>query len=126
MSELLRLEMAGWESLCDGSGDDFYGRIMTDDGVMVIADGTVLDRDAVVESLRDAPAWSTYEISDERVVSLGADAAALVYTGKASRPGDEAPFTAAMSSVYVKVSGEWRLALYQQTPSSVAEPGAGR
>jgi len=117
IAELLRLEQAGWTSLCDSTGADFYGRIMTDDGVMVLAHGEVLDRDAVIASLNDAPPWRAYEIADERLVELGSDAAALVYTGRAFRGQDSEPaFTALMSSVYVRDAGGWRLALYQQTP----------
>src|SRR3954467_4740460 len=51
---LLDLEHRGWESLRDGSGADFYGALMTEDGVMVLANGGVADREAVVESLRGA------------------------------------------------------------------------
>jgi hypothetical protein len=116
VSELLRLENAGWTSLCDGTGGDFYGSVMTDDGVMVLADGSVLDRDGVVASLDDAPAWSAYEISDERLVEMGPDAAAFVYRGRAFRASGGPPFEALMSSVYVREGGRWRLALYQQTP----------
>lgn len=106
MQELLELEHAGWRSLCDGTGADFYSRIMTDDGVMVLAHGQALDREGVAESLRDAPTWSAYAISDERLVVLG----------RASREGTPGEFRALMSSVYVRRDGRWRLALYQQTP----------
>jgi hypothetical protein len=46
---------------------------------------------------------------------MGDDAAALVYVGTARRE-DGDPFVGAMTSVYQRVGGEWRLALYQQTP----------
>ena len=29
--ELLEIEREGWDSLCDGTGADFYGRVMTDE-----------------------------------------------------------------------------------------------
>lgn len=116
VSELLRLENAGWRSLCDGTGGDFYGTIMIDEGVMVLADGSVLDRGAVVTSLDDAPAWSAYEITDERLVELAPDAVAFVYRGRAFRASGGPPFDALMSSVYVRRGDRWRLALYQQTP----------
>ena len=117
IDELLDLERRGWDSLCDGTAATFYGQLLTDDGLMVLAGGMVLDRDAVVASLADAPPWSRFELSDERVVDLGEDAAALVYRGVAHRDG-EAPFVAAMTSMYRRVDGAWRLAVYQQTVAS--------
>ena len=114
LHELLDLEHRGWRSLCDGTGATFYGDLMTDDGVMVLAHGVAMDRDQVVASLAEAPPWDRYEITDPRLVDI-AGGAALVYTGTGHR-GDE-PFVARMSSVYVRRDGRWRLALYQQTPA---------
>ncbi len=114
--ELTELERAGWDSLCEGTGSEFYGGLMTPDGVMVLAHGFALDREAVVASLRDAPPWSGYTISDERLVRIGVDAAALTYRARAWRDDDGGSFVALMSSVYVRHDGSWRLALYQQTP----------
>ena len=114
-AEILRLEHAGWASLCQGTGADFYGRLMTADAVMVLSHGFVLDRDAVIASLDDAPPWRNYEISEDRLIEVGEDTAILVYTGRASR-GEGAPaFHALMSSVYTRRDGQWRLTLYQQT-----------
>jgi hypothetical protein len=115
LDELLDLERRGWQSLCNGTGADFYGQIMTDDGVMVLAHGQVFDRQAVIDSLNEAAPWRTYDIADERLIALGDDHAILVYTGRAYR--DEEPaFIALMSSVYARHEDSWRLALYQQTP----------
>ena len=115
IAELLELEHQGWSSLCDGTGADFYGRLMTPDAVMVLAHGLAMDREAVIASLNDAPPWQAYDISDERLVEVDADTAALIYTGRASR-GSEDHFHALMSTVYTRCDGQWRLALYQQTP----------
>jgi hypothetical protein len=112
---LLEIERRGWDSLIASKGGDFYGRLMTPDAVMVLVNGMVLDRDGVVESLNASPPWSSYELADERVVGLGAEAAALVYTARARRDHEPVGFVALMSSVYRIVSGEPRLALYQQT-----------
>ncbi len=118
--DLERLERRGWDSLCDGTGAEFYGALMTDDAVMVLADGSVLDRAAVVAALRDAPVWRSYEIDQARLIDAGSGSAALVYRAVAHRGDDEPPFTAWMSSLYVDDGEGWRLALYQQTP---APPG---
>ncbi len=113
--ELLALERAGWNSLCDSTGAEFYGDMMSDDAVMVLANGMVMDRDAVVGALSQSPPWRTYEIEDVRVIAVDADTAILVYTGIGYRDGDDPAFTGAMSSVYHRVDGGWKLALYQQT-----------
>lgn len=113
---LLDLERRGWDSLCDGSGASFYGQVLTDDAVMVLSNGAVMDRSAVVEALGQAPPWRTYEISDVRLIGTGADNAALVYVGSAYGDEPDPAFVGVMSSVYVCQADEWRLALYQQTP----------
>jgi hypothetical protein len=118
MDELMELERAGWASLCDGTGDDFYGRTMSGDGLMVLANGTVMSRDDVVAALGQAPPWSSYEMDDVRVVPIGNDSAALVYVGTGHRDGEDEPFVGVMSSVYVKREGQWQLVLYQQTSKS--------
>src|SRR3954469_7956227 len=76
--ELLELEHRGWASLSDGSGAEFYGSLMTDDGVMVLANGAVADREAVVGSLRDSPPWQRFEIEGARAIRAGADGGARV------------------------------------------------
>ena len=117
-SVLLDLERAGWDSLCNSTGAQFYGDLMTDDAIMVLANGEVMDRDAVVSSLEHAPRWQSYDIEDVRLVEAGADAAGIVYVGTGYRDGDQPAFMGVMSSVYVRQDGRWRLALYQQTPTS--------
>ncbi|THJ68489.1 nuclear transport factor 2 family protein [Arthrobacter echini] len=113
---LVALERAGWDALCASTGGGFYGDLMLSEGLMVLVNGAVLNRDAVVASLDQAPAWDRYELSDERLVPIGPGAAALVYGAEAYR-GDEDPFEALMVSTYVLVDGSPRLALYQQTPT---------
>ncbi|OBB29880.1 DUF4440 domain-containing protein [Mycolicibacterium peregrinum] len=113
--ELLHIERAGWDSLCESTGSDFYGELMLPDAVMVLANGMVMDRNTVVSALSESPPWRAYEISGVRLIVLDDDSAALVYTGTAYRDGEEPAFVGAMSSVYHRVDGAWKLALYQQT-----------
>ncbi len=123
---LVRMERQGWDSLCDGTGASFYGSLMTADAVMVLANGAVMDRQAVVESLEQAPAWRSYDIDDVRLVRSGPDSAALVYVGTGYREGDEPAFTGVMSSVYRHLDDAWRLTLYQQTPIARPDGTTGR
>ncbi len=114
---LSTLERQGWDALCNQTGSSFYGSLMTEDAVMVLVNGFTMDRDTVVASLDDAPAWDSYTISDERIVRVGAEAAALVYRAIAQRAGEE-PFEAIMTSVYVRSADGPRLALYTQTTAT--------
>jgi hypothetical protein len=115
MTQLLELERQGWDSLCQGRGGDWYGPLMTEDAVMILVNGMVLDRDAIAGSLNESPPWATYELTEERLVKVGDAATALVYRASASREGQAEPFVALMTSIYRVVDGEPRLALYQQT-----------
>jgi hypothetical protein len=109
------LERKGWDALCDGTASDFYGKLMTSDGFMVLANGAAMTRDQVVSALRKAPPWGGYRMSDVRLVTTGQDSAALVYKGTAEQDGEVA-FVGTMTSVYARINGTWRLALYTQTP----------
>jgi formiminotetrahydrofolate cyclodeaminase len=114
---LLALEKRGWDALCAGTGHTFYGELMTDDAVMVLSNGWVLDRAGVIASLEDAPPWDDYALSDARLAMAGEDAAAVVYRAHATRSGEQR-FEALMASIYRRVDGRLRLVLYQQTPAS--------
>ncbi len=117
LEELLELEHAGWMSLCEGTGSDFYGSIMTEEAKMVLANGMVMSRSEVVDALSDAPPWGSYAIDEPTTVPVGAEGVALVYLGTGRRDGSE-DFTGVMTSVYVRQGAGWRLAVYQQTVRS--------
>ena len=119
---LVDVERRGWDSLCDSTGADFYGKIMTDDAVMVLANGAVMDRSAVVDALRQAPPWRRYDISDARLIEAGPDTVVLVYVGSAYRDGEDPDFVGAMSSVYVRRGDDWRLAPGALPANTDADP----
>lgn len=114
LEHLVSLEHQGWMSLCESRGGSFYSDAMTEDGLMVLVNGDILDRVTVAATLDHAPAWDSYEILEPRLVPIGRKAAALLYRARAQR-GEEEPFEALMASVYEVIKGEPRLALYQQT-----------
>ena len=115
LTQLIELEHQGWDSLCRSVGGDFYGRLMTPEAVMILVNGMILDRESIASTLSGSPPWTSYQLSQEQLVPVNADAAALVYRASAERRGDEQPFVALMTSLYRLVDGEPRLVLYQQT-----------
>ena len=42
---------------------------MTDDALMVLANGAVMNRTEVISALEESPPWSAYEIDDVQVVA---------------------------------------------------------
>jgi hypothetical protein len=111
--ELLALERRGWEALCSDAGADYY-RAHLADGALIAFPFGVMDRAEALAAMERAAPWSDFEITDPRVVSLGADAAVLVYAVTAHRP-DQEPLAAVMSSTYVRAAGGWQLAFHQQS-----------
>ena len=114
--ELLDLEREAWKALStDGeTAAAFYERVLAERVIVLLPGGMVIDdRSAVVDSMRGAP-WSTYELSDERVLSLGEDAAVVTYRVAARR--GEMDYAALLNSTYVRSDGRWQLAVHQQTP----------
>jgi hypothetical protein len=112
--ELLSLEREGWDALCTSHPAAYYDRVMTPEALFVVP-GMVLTRNEVLASWQDTKPWANYDLSDERVVALGPDAAALTYAGTATR-ADDSVYEARFTSVYVRREGAWHLAFHQQTP----------
>ena len=114
--ELIALEREAWMAL-SSSGEasaEFYARVLADDVLMLLPGGMVIgDRAQVIDSMHGAP-WDSFKLVDERVLELGEDSAAVTYRATARRQGSN--YEALFNSTYVRVDGEWRLALHQQTP----------
>jgi hypothetical protein len=111
--ELIDLERRGWQALSTPDGADHYRGHMADDGLMAFPFG-VMDKEQALAGIEDAEPWSTFELSEPRVVALGPDAGVVVYRVHARREGDE-PLSAVVSSTFVRRDGDWKLAFHQQS-----------
>ncbi len=115
--ELLQLEHEGWEALSTSgnAAGRFYTENLAVDVLMLLPGGMILDdRDEVIEAMRGSP-WTSFALSDERVLELAEGSAVVAYRATAQREGDE-PYTALFNSTYVREDSVWRLAVHQQTP----------
>ena len=70
--------------------------------------------------MQQAQPWSQATLDDLQFVRIADDVAALSYRATARRSGDQADYTAVVSSVYVRRDGEWLLVLQQQTPTAAS------
>lgn len=113
--ELIALERRGWEALAtEGAATAFFDEVLADEVLFVLPGDLVLDdRDAVLQSM-SGPPWSSFELSDERVVMLAPNAALVTYRASAERDG--ATYRALLASAYRREDGRWRLVAHQQTP----------
>jgi hypothetical protein len=117
MQHLLELEEQGWQALSsDGeSGKRFYSSVLRDDAVMLFPGGMLIEgKGNILESLAAVP-WKSFLIEEPRVIPLSESAGVLVYRVTAQREVG-APYTALISSTYVRQGGTWKLVVHQQTP----------
>ena len=112
-AELLALEKLFWDAA--GGDRTTYAAHLADDAVHVFPRWRVSDRERVLGAVEDSTPWESFTIDNPRAVELGDNAAALVYTTNANRAG-QAPYVAAITTVYRREDGEWRPVLHQQTP----------
>ena len=120
---LLELERAGWDSLCNQTGSEYYGELMLPNALTVLANGMVMDRATVVSALSESPPWRTYDIGDVRLIRVVNDNAVLVYTGTAYREADAPAFVGAMSSAITAptVVGSARCISRRKSPTELLD-----
>jgi hypothetical protein len=112
--DLIAAETDGWQALTTDAGADYYERHLTADAIMGFSSG-VMTRAEAIEAMRASEPWASFTITDPHVVELTPDSGVLVYRASARRAG-HAPYTALVSSAYVRQDGRWLLAFHQQTP----------
>lgn len=116
---LLELEEAFWRAAGDREA---YERNLAADAVHVFPGMGVTDRERALAGAAGAQTWESFEIQDPQFVRLADGVAALVYTASAQHAGN-APYTAAMTSVYRLGEQGWELVLHQQTPLEPRDEG---
>jgi hypothetical protein len=94
-------------------GVSVYEERLHEQALMIFPGLGVMDRKAVIESLRDAPRWDDVIISDERL-SLANDSLALAYAAEGRR-NDQSPYRVLCGSCYVRSAEGWLMLSHQQT-----------
>lgn len=113
LDHLLALEEGFWRA---AGSRDAYAAHLADDSVHVFPGwGATKDNERVLQAVESVDPWESFEIDEPALVDLGEGAAALVYTARAHRSGQD-EYVAAMTSVYRKTRDGWKLVIHQQTP----------
>ena len=122
---LVALEHEGWAPSSQvtvavlpraSHGGRYYRERLTDDAQMAFPFG-VLPREATIEAMESAPPWERYEITDPHVVALSDESGIVVYEVVAQRPGEE-PYSAVVSTTFVRDGEAWKVAFHQQSPKA--------
>jgi hypothetical protein len=103
----------GIEHELAGGDGATYRRHQREDAIVIVP-GQALDRDETVAAMDASPGWERFEMTAERLVPLGPDAAILTYRFQGHRPDSE--YVVLLSSAYVRDDDAWRLVFHQQTP----------
>jgi hypothetical protein len=100
-------------------GEEFFDTWLAPTAIMVFPEPTgILDRSAILASIRDAPRWSEVTFANRRLARPTATVVTLAYRVEAHLGGDEDSYRALASSTYTANNGAWSIALHQQTPNS--------
>jgi hypothetical protein len=116
--DLLALERKLWSG-----GRAAYERALDDDCLIAFTEmAGVSSRDSIAKQA-DASRWHDLHLAVEGFLQPTDDVALLTYRASATRAEQE-PYTARVSSGYVRRQGDWKLMFHQQTPLSTAKEGA--
>jgi hypothetical protein len=110
-ADLLALEKDFWTG-----GARFYDEHLAHNATMVLPPPTgVLHRDRILSSIEQTPRWQSVRIHDPFIARPAENVAVVTYQAEALRRRKEAPYNAAVTSVYTRADNGWRLAFHQQS-----------
>ena len=81
---LIERERAAWRALStDGeTAAAFFADVLADEVLMLLPGGLVIDdREQAIDAMRGGP-WASFELADERTLTLGPDSAIVAYQAR--------------------------------------------
>lgn len=92
----------------------FLAEISTDDFKLTDVDGKVSNKNKALADVKEEKAIKSFDITDEKLVSLDETTAVLSYTLKVTAKNGRSA-KAATTDTYVRDNGKWKLKNEQQT-----------
>jgi hypothetical protein len=115
--DLAAVEEQGWQALSTSpdAALAFYERVLDDAVEILLPGGMRLTDRATILAAMGGPSWTSHALEDLLVRQLTADSALVSY-GVVAQRDPSPPYSALMSSVYVRREDGWKLVFHQQTP----------
>jgi hypothetical protein len=116
-AQIIALEKQSWEEWKNKNGN-FFQTLLTDEAVNITVGG-LSNKSQIVKSTSSDCEVKSFSVDNFKVIMLDKDAALLTYTATQDGvcSGKTIPAKVLASSVYVKRSGKWLNAFYQETPT---------
>ncbi len=112
--KLIELERGFWDAA--GGDGSYYEENFAKDGMMVLPfEGGMLNKAQTVGAVRQAEAWSAFEINKPQLLEIAENEVALLYEASGKRANGQ-DYRALISSLYRRRVGGWELVFHQQTP----------
>ncbi len=109
--DLMKLERGFWTE-----GGDYYREHVDENCLLAFTEMAGVHSNEEIAGMNPgAGNWKNVKLDEKGLVQLSDGAAVLTYEVSAERATGE-PYTAVVSSGYVKRDGEWKMAFHQQTP----------
>jgi hypothetical protein len=114
MDQAWALEEEFWEAGTSGQTAEFYARVLTSDGFVVVPEGVML-RDDLLHVWHDRAPWDRYELTERHDQLVNGETLLLTYRLVASSE-DTPDYRARVSSLYTWMVSRWALVFRQHTP----------
>lgn len=110
--EVLAIERGFWTK---ADSARYFEEHILDGGLSIIEPMGFIEKEQAVRSPAEKP-WDEVEMLDVEVRQVTPDCVILAYHGRGRRGGDEKPYEGSIASTYVRLDGNWKLALSAHQP----------
>ncbi len=116
--EVLAIERGLWTK---ADNPKYFEEHILDGGLSVIEPMGFIEKEQAVRMPAEKP-WDEVEMLDVEVRQVTLDCVILAYHGRGRRDGDEKPYEGSIASTYLRVDGNWKLALSAHQPWMPKDP----
>jgi hypothetical protein len=117
---VLGIEKGFWT---EADNPSYFEEHVAEEGLSVIEPMGFIEKQQAIQWPAEKP-WDAVEMLDVQVRQMTPDCVILAYHGRGRRDGDEKPYQGSIASTYIRIEGNWKLALsaHQSWTPKESEP----